>query len=60
MKDVKDVLRLSLSEGVNAKVKEIRYGGASLSGIVTAENHPEFVSGVGRIARKTGVLFLVK
>ena len=57
--DVASGAKLSLSAGVNAKVGDIRYDGASLSGIVTAETHPEFVSGVGRIARKTGVLFLL-
>ena len=42
------------------RVREIRYNGVKLRGSITAETHPEFVTGTGRIISKTGVFFLVR
>lgn len=47
--DIADGAKLRLSDGVDLKVKEIWYNGVKLSGSVTAETHPEFVAGSGRV-----------
>lgn len=58
--DIAAGAKLDLAEGVDVKVREIRYNGVKLRGSITAETHPEFVTGTGRIISKTGVFFLVR
>lgn len=41
--------RLKLGTGVDVRVRDVSYGGVRLKGDITAETHPEFVSGSGRM-----------
>lgn len=56
--DIAAGAKLNLAEGVDVRVKEVRYNGVKLQGTITAESHPEFVTGTGCV-RSAGLVVIV-
>jgi len=58
--DIAEGAKLRLSEGVDMRVRELTYNGAKIKGSVTAESHPEFVTGSGRIVAEDRLIIICR